>query len=75
MFWNNNEWVSGIVFGKLKESGVRIAGDLEAVCLLSDVDRAGDGVEDGWEEVLKGAQVISDCAKLKKQKGKNCRTV
>ncbi len=38
--------------------------DLEGVCLLSDVDGAGDGVEDGGEEVLEGAQVVTDCAKL-----------
>ena len=33
-------------------------------CLLSDVDRAGDRVEDGRHEVLEGAQVIANCAKL-----------
>ena len=46
-------------------------GDLEAVVvvvvvgLLSDVDGAGDGVEDGGEEVLEGAQVVTDCSELK----------
>ena len=35
--------------------------------LLSDVDRAWDGVEDGSHEVLKSSQVIADSAKLNKQ--------